>query len=137
MREKIECDEKIKKNMGGAFSSPKTVVLPLQKNPVVSMTEVERLSKSIEQTIAECSADRALLKSKYGVDPASVEIDSCAVTLPFYGNREKTFQLVKNRFERRVKVLELGTKEYPDQDDDNYGCSTVFFFERSTIKIVV
>jgi hypothetical protein len=125
--------------MGGLLSSSRnTSVIPLQPVPDVNVAELERLSKTIEETIARCSADRALLlRSKYTDDPASVNLDSCVVTLPFYGNHTQTFQLLKTRFQSKAKAIELSTKEYPDQDDDNYGCSTVFFFERSTIKVIV
>lgn len=125
--------------MGGVFSSSiKTVVISRHEVPDVNVPELERLSKTIEETIARCSAERALLlKNKYTDNPAAVNLDSCVVTLPFYGNHTQTFNLIKNRFQSKIRTIELATKEYPDQDDDNYGCSTVFYFERSTIKVIV
>jgi hypothetical protein len=128
--------------MGGVFSSTqekKLISLNTNNNDkVVCLKEVEQLNNTIEKMIIQCSEEKSLIKSKYGMDPSSVSVASCTAVFKYYGNHAQTFNLLKSRFKDKTTVFELGTKYYPEDDDDwsNY-TGSVWFYERSVIKIVV
>lgn len=88
--------------MGGVFSSSNQgqKLVPLNTNDkVVCMKEVERLNNDIEKMIKQCSEEKLLIKSKYGVaDPNSVSIASCNAVFKYYGNHVQTFNLLQSRF---------------------------------------
>jgi hypothetical protein len=123
--------------MGGVFSSSQQVLIPLKKNDTVSVEEVEKLSNQLETMIIQCSKEKSLIKSKYNTDPKSVDISSCVNNFIFFGNPDQTFKLLKTRYQDKVISFELGTKYLSDPDDDANYSGSVYFFERSVIKVIV
>lgn len=123
----------------GLFNSHEQKIIPLEVNQgTVNMFEVEQLSHRIQSTINQCHFERELIKNKYGINPDTVELSSCMSTFKYYGNHHQTFELLSNRFKGRTKTFELQIKPYPDEDVDYLlYTGTTFFWERSTIKIIV
>lgn len=126
----------------GLFSSKVSqVVIPLDTSLTkpVDVAELERISQGIERAIYSCDQDREVIRSKYDSDPNKIQLSSCTATFKYGGNHQQTFDLLKQRFQHRTRAFELKIKAYTDPYDDDcrYGQSTVFFYEQSTIKVVV
>lgn len=121
----------------GLSSSSSRHVYPLTIVNHVYMDEVEEMTVRIEKAIDQCTKERELIRENYNSNPASIPLSSCTCTCVFRGNADKTFQLINNRFGKRVASIKLGMDIIPDRDNYSDYTATVYFSETNTINIIV